>query len=457
MSVMAANILDAQSLFAVQSEVGATLVDESVNFFEQNITSLDRLAQSQRPRTALVIGNANYDNATALSNPINDATDIAHALESLGFEVTLYQDIDYREMENALDDFKTELDRGGVGVFYYAGHGVQVEGENYLVPLDARLEHQRDIRYETLPLGMVLNAMEGSESNINIVIVDACRDNPFTRQWRSGSRTSSVSRGLAEVQLFSTGTVISFATGPNKVAYDGVGQNSPYTASLLNHIVSEDKDIVDVFRSVRADVMRDTNGQQLPWYQESLIGTFSFNPSVQPTTSPVQQPLLSESSSNNVSASDLPPKLNYQDLEDNLLTGNFQEADLITRTLILQSARRETEEWLRIADIQNFPCRNLSEIDQLWTTHSDEKFGFSVQQEIYQRLNDTDASDADIWQDFSDSVAWRANNDWIRYDLLTFDESAPLGHLPRWGVSVGGFGQWVLPSEFLQRVESCNI
>ena len=469
--VMVAGILDVQSLSAVQADVGKTFTGENANSFGQSISSVDLLAQSQQPRTALVIGNANYDNAAnSLANPINDATDIARALQSLGFEVSLYQDIDHREMEDALYDFRTKLDQGGVGVFYYAGHGVQVEGENYLIPLDARLDHQRDVRYETMPLGTVLNAMENSESNINIVIVDACRDNPFTRQWRSGSRTSSIDRGLAEVQLFSTGTVISFATGPNKVAYDGVGQNSPYTASLLNHIVSEDKDIVDVFRSVRADVMRDTNGQQLPWYQESLTGTFSFNPSVQssfplaqsslppvpPTLSPVQSTSLSSSPPNNAPESDLNLEIDYQALEETLSNGDFQEADLLTRTLILQAVQRESEEWLRLTDIQNFPCRDLSTIDQLWTTHSDEKFGFSVQQEIHQDLGGTAAFNFGVWRDFGDLVAWRADDDWIRYDLLTFDNSAPPGHLPRWGVSVGGFGQWVLHPEFLRRVEDCK-
>ena len=153
------------------------------------------LAQQQQPRIALVIGNANYQE-DSLSNPRNDATDIANALRGLGFEVTLRLDVNLRAMEDAIDDFNRQLRQGGVGVFYYAGHGVQVNGENYLIPLDAQLSRQNDVRYETLPLGKVLNAMEASATQVNVVIIDACRDNPFYRRWRSGNRSLSVERGL---------------------------------------------------------------------------------------------------------------------------------------------------------------------------------------------------------------------------------------------------------------------
>ena len=232
------------------------------------------LAQQQQPRTALVIGNAAYLE-DALVNPVNDATDIAEALRSLGFEVTLLLDQDLRAMKGALETFNQQLQIGGVGVFYYAGHGIQVDGENYLIPLNARLERQSDVRFEALALGQVLNAMEDSDAEVKIVMIDACRDNPFHLLWRSGTRTLSTQRGLA-FEVPPEGTIISFATSPGREADDGEGRNSPYTASLLRHIKTPNLDVNAVFRAVRADVMNTTQQRQVPWYQESLVGSFFF-------------------------------------------------------------------------------------------------------------------------------------------------------------------------------------
>lgn len=256
-----------------------------IHSLEDDLAESQLLAQQSQPRIALVIGNANYG-TDRLDNPVNDATDVAEALEDLGFEVTLLLNRNLRDMENALEDFSQQLREGSVGAFYYAGHGVQVEGENYLIPLNAKLERQNDVRYDALPLGKVLNVMEESESTVNIVIVDACRNNPFLRRWRSRDRTLSSSRGLA-VEIPPEGTVISFATAPDDVASDGEGRNSPYTASLLQHIDTEGADIVDVIRLVRADVWQETEGRQLPWHQESIIGSFSLNPSSNNEASPV--------------------------------------------------------------------------------------------------------------------------------------------------------------------------
>lgn len=234
------------------------------------------LAQQQQPRTALVIGNAAYLE-DALVNPVNDATDIAEALRSLGFEVTLLLDQDLRAMKGALETFNQQLQIGGVGVFYYAGHGIQVDGENYLIPLNARLERQSDVRFEALALGQVLNAMEDSDAEVKIVMIDACRDNPFHLRLRSGTRTLSTQRGLA-FEVPPEGTIISFATSPGREADDGEGRNSPYTASLLRHIKTPNLDVNAVFRAVRADVMNTTQQRQVPWYQESLVGSFFFEP-----------------------------------------------------------------------------------------------------------------------------------------------------------------------------------
>ncbi len=146
-------------------------------FFSFN--PLNRL-KAESPRTALIIGNGDYQEVP-LSNPVNDATDISQALEELGFEVILLKNKDMREMEEAIDVFHRKLRQGGIGVFYYAGQGVQVEGENYLIPLKAKLRYEKDVRYEAIPVGKVLSAMEAAKNQVNIVIIDACRDNPFYR------------------------------------------------------------------------------------------------------------------------------------------------------------------------------------------------------------------------------------------------------------------------------------
>jgi hypothetical protein len=227
-------------------------------------------------RTALVIGNSAYGQAGQLRNPVNDATDIAALLQQLGFEVTLLRDVDLRQMEGAIDSFNRQLHRGGVGLFYYAGHGVQVDGENYLIPLKAQIERSQDVRYEAVPLGRILGAMEEAGNDINIIILDACRDNPFARRWRS------IQRGLAAVQAV-RGAFIAFATEPGGVALDGEGRNGVYTSHLLQYLKTPNLDVELMFKQVRAGVVQETQGRQTPWESSSLIGSFSFNPSTKNT------------------------------------------------------------------------------------------------------------------------------------------------------------------------------
>ncbi|NEP53885.1 MAG: hypothetical protein F6K65_35895, partial [Moorea sp. SIO3C2] len=170
-----------------------------------------------------------------------------------------------------------------------AGHGVQVKGENYLIPIDAQLKRERDVRREAVFLGDVLKFMEEAETQVNILIIDACRDNPFYRRWRSTRGLTSV-RGLSSVDLAPEGTIIAFATGPGEFAEDGQGQrNSPYTSNLLKYIKNPNLEVVSMFRQVRLDVLQETNSKQRPWYRESLVGEFFFNPKEeQPTLPPLQ-------------------------------------------------------------------------------------------------------------------------------------------------------------------------
>ncbi len=222
-------------------------------------------------RVALVIGNAAYTFA-ALKNPVNDASDIAGALQRLGFTVILKKNAGLREMEEALGDFGTRLKQGGVGLFYYAGHGLQVAGVNYLVPVGARIDKESDIKYEALDAGRVLDEMANANNGLNIVILDACRDNPFSRRFRS------MNRGLAVLGSAPAGTFISYSTGPGQVALDGDGRNSPYAAAFLKSIQEPGLTIEQVFKNVRHHLGRETGGRQVPWELSSLEGDFYFTP-----------------------------------------------------------------------------------------------------------------------------------------------------------------------------------
>ncbi|MGA1600639.1 MAG: caspase family protein, partial [bacterium] len=168
-------------------------------------------------RLALVIGNSDYQYTSPLRNPANDARAMSQTLQELGFEVTALVDADQRQMEEATRQFGKDLrDQKGVGLFYYAGHGIQVDGENYLLPVDINPSNEIDVRYDAFPVGKLLGQMQVAENGMNIVVLDACRNNPFKRSFRTASR------GLAQV-VAPTGTFISYATAPGSVAADGEG------------------------------------------------------------------------------------------------------------------------------------------------------------------------------------------------------------------------------------------
>ncbi len=226
--------------------------------------------QRQR-RTALVIGNAGYKEVGRLKNPINDASDIANSLQQLGFEVTLLQDVKLQQMEEAIEKLNRQLRQGGIGLFYFSGHGVQVDGENYLVPIDARMNREQDVRYEALPMGKLLGVIEDAGNDANIIILDACRNNPFSRSWRA------INRGLAAPTQTVKGVLIAYATAPGTTALDGEGRNSPYSSALLKYIKTPALDVEQMFKQVRADVVQTTKGEQIPWESSSLIGSFAFN------------------------------------------------------------------------------------------------------------------------------------------------------------------------------------
>jgi uncharacterized caspase-like protein len=230
-------------------------------------------------RVALVIGNSGYQHATALANPVSDAKAMSAALKDLGFHVILGTDLDKRGFDGKVRDFARALGKADAGLFFYAGHGLQVGGQNFLVPVDAKLESERDLDFEAVRLDFVQRQMElEREGKTNIVILDACRDNPLARNLaRSmGTRSAAVGSGLAQVQT-GVGTFIAFSTQPGNVALDGGGANSPFTAALAKHVGEPGRSLTAVMVDVRKDVLAATGGRQVPWDHSSLTGEFYFH------------------------------------------------------------------------------------------------------------------------------------------------------------------------------------
>jgi hypothetical protein len=222
-------------------------------------------------RIALVIGNSAYEHTSLLANPANDADDIAGTLSALGFEVTKRQDLKKHEMDSMLGTFAGSLKGAEIGLFYYAGHGLQVSGHNYLVPVDARLESSSALEFEAVRLDVIQRIME-NETQTNVLILDACRDNPLTRNLaRSmGTRSGAIGKGLA-AQESGAGTIISYSTQPGNVALDGTGKrNSPFAEALVKHLPSEGRDLSSILVRVRNDVMAATAKRQVPWEHSAL-------------------------------------------------------------------------------------------------------------------------------------------------------------------------------------------
>lgn len=224
--------------------------------------------QIKERRFALVIGNGAYKSGP-LNNPENDAQDMAYTLEKLGFDVIHKQNADQRTMEDSIRVFGRRLRKGGVGLFYFAGHGMQINGRNYLIPVDARVETESDVKYEAVDAGRVLGKMEDADNRLNIVILDACRNNPFARGFRSAEK------GLARMDA-PTGSLIAYATAPGQVAADGEGRNGIFTKHLLNYITTPGLTVEQVLKRVRIGVLEETNSEQVPWESSSLTGNFYF-------------------------------------------------------------------------------------------------------------------------------------------------------------------------------------
>ncbi len=237
-------------------------------------------ALAQERRVALVVGNGAYQHTQNLPNPRNDAAAMAVTLGRLGFQVFSGLDLNYRNMGRLVSQFADAVARADVALLYYAGHGVQIAGRNVLIPIDAEPQTESDLTFQAINLDTILGQM-GNASGINIVFLDACRDNPFAKQRQSGwpaQRSGDVPRGLARLDL-RRDAFIAFATDPDAAASDGEGQNSPFTSALLRYIETPSVDVEIMMKSVKEDVQSSTGGKQRPWTSSSLARSFMFAPS----------------------------------------------------------------------------------------------------------------------------------------------------------------------------------
>lgn len=245
-------------------------------------THFPRAAPVAVKRVALVIGNAAYLHTAKLTNPRNDAADLAATFKALGYQVLEGFDLDKAGMDRIIRDFARALSSADAGVFFYAGHGLQVSGQNYLVPVDAKLDDASGLDFETVRLDLIHRTME-RETKTNVLFLDACRDNPLARNLARaiGTRSTEIGRGLAAVES-GYGTLISFSTQPGNVALDGAGRNSPFAEALIKHIKAKasTEDLSRLLIGVRNDVMTTTRNRQVPWENSALTKPFFFSEQV---------------------------------------------------------------------------------------------------------------------------------------------------------------------------------
>ena len=250
-------------------------------------------------RIALVIGNSAY-NYSPLQNPVNDANDIAAALKKCNFRVMKVINANRKTMLKKIRSFGYNLRKYDVGLFYYAGHGIQVSGENYLVPIGAKVNTEDEVIDEGVLVSSVFRKMINAENRLNIIILDACRDNPFKSNFRS------TSRGLARMDA-PTGSILAYATAPGSVALDGKDRNGLYTSKLLKYIMTPATEIGQLFKQVRIEVMNESKNKQVPWESSSLVSDFFFIPNrgiaVKKSTKKLHEPNLTNYHKSNKASS----------------------------------------------------------------------------------------------------------------------------------------------------------
>lgn len=240
----------------------------NATFLEHTVASKDTFK-----RLALVVGNSEYTNVP-LRNPVNDARAIAEELQRSGFDVMLYTNVPQKELKVAIRDFGQKLkERGGIGLFYYAGHGLQIDGRNFLVPVDADIQKVQDVEFESVDISRILVEMEYAANSMNILILDACRDNPYKKEFEASGRNQS---GLASINSAPPNSLIAFSTAPGATAQDGTGEHGLYTQELLKAMRIEGLKLEDVFKKVRSQVRSLSDSEQIPWETSSIETDFYF-------------------------------------------------------------------------------------------------------------------------------------------------------------------------------------
>ena len=223
-------------------------------------------------KVAIVIGNGAYENAQPLPNPRNDASAMSQMLTGLGFKVIVAVDANKSQMEASIREFLKEVRNADVSLFFYAGHGMEVAGENFMLPTDTKLEDEAALNFEVINSKVVTNAM-GGEKKVGIILLDACRNNPFTRSLKRSmiaSRAATVSEGLAAISTEGGGLVIAYATAPGTTASDGDGRNSPFTTALLKWMPEKGLEIEQMLKKVKVEVSSITDNNQRPWTNSDL-------------------------------------------------------------------------------------------------------------------------------------------------------------------------------------------
>jgi hypothetical protein len=266
LAAAASKIIDAQNKKntlndKIQDENKENKTDRNKNESQDSVVDV-------RKRYALVLGNSNYSSLPKLPNALNDAREITQSLKSAGFQVFTHENLDLAGMQNAIRVFGGQLGKNDVALVYYAGHGVQVKGKNYLIPVKENIKKSFEVPASAIDIDLVLATLENIKNDLNIVILDACRS-PFPGEARG------TNRGLATIEA-AKGTFIAFATAPGKEALDGSGSNSPYTKHLSKLIGKKGLPLEQVFKEVRKAVVAETNGEQVPWENSSLMGDFYF-------------------------------------------------------------------------------------------------------------------------------------------------------------------------------------
>lgn len=414
----------------------------SVAFFllisTNKIQSQVPIADHHQKRVAIIIGNSDYSFGPPLINPSNDARDMEDMLTDLDFDVIRVLDADMREMESKILEFHRRIDSNTLSLFYYAGHGMQFQGENYLIPIDAQLSEERDLDANTIPLNRVISGISESQGT-GIIILDACRDNPLS--------PNGENRGWAQVNSNSSADLfIAHATSDGATASDGNGRNGAFTAVILEHLGTPNLGIDELFRRVKLD-LEDAYGQ-FSWTNSALTIDITLNINLDFPYPPLPPPRPPEQCSTASSLSDQScvAVSRYPVLASYLSQNRWQAADQETESIMLNFSNNRR--WLNEDDIEDLQCDVINQVGQLWDIASAGRYGFSSQRRIWIARNGRNfKDDDDDYESFAEFIGWQRRDSWIQSNYST---NAPDGHLPR------AFLDGSIWGEFLDRVDECS-